>query len=146
MIKCKNLNYLVKLWRTNILNLFQGDQGNHPVEILLEMHAIIDQLVPPNVINYSRKFSAKLAGDSFKSNFLACVKTNMIEVYILTENDVPLRLFSNHKFAARIESIEVLTKPENDSDFIFMTFSDCKVIIFNTRILLKKFLFLDDHF
>lgn len=91
------------------------------------MLAVIDQLVPPNVVNYSRKFGAKLAGDSFKTDFLACVKTNTIEVYILKPSE-PLKLFSKHNFASRIEAIEVLPKPENDSDFIFMTFSDCKVL------------------
>ena len=86
------------------------------------MHSIIDQLVPPNVINYSRKFSVNVVGK--RQEMLACVKTNLIEVYTV---DAKLTLFSKHTFAARIESIEVLSKPELESDWILMTFPDCKV-------------------
>lgn len=95
------------------------------------MHSIIDQLVPPNVINFSRKFTAKTHGNSEKQEFLACVKTNLIEVYtvscqVKTEN--AMKLFSKHTFVARIESIQVIPRPENDSDWILLTFPDCKVM------------------
>ena len=54
---------------------------------------------------------------------LACVKTNLVEVYTV---DTKLTLFSKHTFAARIESIEVLSKPELESDWILMTFPTAK--------------------
>lgn len=123
----------MRLRRANMVNRFRRTRVKASVHSNIlnfprTMHAVIDQVIPPNVVNYSRKFSAKLEGDAQKSNMLACVKTNAIEVYILPSSG-PLRLFSKHNFASRIESIEVLVKPDSDSDLIFMAFSDCKVTI-----------------
>ena len=98
------------------------------------MHTIIDQLIPPNVVNFSRKFSAKTASSNpnfDKQEFLACVKTNLVEVYTINPSNGcnAMELFSKHTFVARIESIEVISRPENDSDWILITFPDCKVIL-----------------
>lgn len=93
------------------------------------MHSVINQIIPPNVVNYSRKFSSKLYNGQ-RQEFLALVKTNLIEVYTIESgSECALKLFSKHTFAARIESFEVRSRPENDSDWIFMTFPDCKVSI-----------------
>ena len=58
---------------------------------------------------------------------LACVKTNFIEVYTVDIERRAMNLFSKHTLAARIESIEVIPKPELESDWILMTFPNCKV-------------------
>lgn len=90
------------------------------------MHSIIDQLVPPNVVNFSRKFTARTL--ERRQEFLACVKTNLIEVYtIVPDSERALKLHSKHTFVARIESIAIISRPENDSDWILLTFPDCKV-------------------
>ena len=96
------------------------------------MHSVINQIIPPNVVNYSRKFSAKLFNGQLQE-FLALVKVNLIELYTIetassSSASSALKLFSKHTFAARIESIEVQPKPDCDSDWIFITFPDCKVL------------------
>lgn len=97
------------------------------------MHSILDQLVPPNVINFSRKFKAKICGYSEKQELLACVKTNLIEVYTIKcdyKSENAMKLFSKHTFVTRLESIEIIPRSENDSDWILITFPDCKVLGF----------------
>lgn len=96
------------------------------------MHSIINQLIPPNVVNYSRKFKAKLF-NGLQQEFLLILKVNLVEVYTveLASTDCALKLFSQHTFAARIESLEVQQRNDSDSDWIFMTFSDCKVNLFS---------------
>ena len=90
------------------------------------MHSVINQIIPPNVVNYSRKFWAKLF-DGRRQEFLALVKINLIEVYTVESTLNTLKLFSKHTFAARIESLQVQNKNDSDSDWIFITFPDCKV-------------------
>jgi hypothetical protein len=92
------------------------------------MHSVINQIIPPNVVNYSRKFWAKMF-DGKRQEFLALVKINLIEVYTFELGSNSLKLFSKHTFAARIESFEVQNRndSDSDSDWIFMTFPDCKV-------------------
>lgn len=92
------------------------------------MHTLIDQIVSPNCVNFSRKFRAKLASgpSEQKSELLIVVKTNLAEVYT-TSPESKLILHSKHSFVARIESIEVVAKPSADSDWIFITFPECKV-------------------
>jgi hypothetical protein len=95
------------------------------------MHTLIDQIVSPNCVNFSRKFRAKLASgpSEQKSELLIVVKTNLAEVYT-TIPESKLILHSKHSFVARIESIEVVAKPSADSDWIFITFPECKVLHF----------------
>lgn len=96
------------------------------------MHTVIDQLLPPNVVNYARKFRAKVWRNSGNEKFeytetdlIACVETNVIEVYYV--EDRTIKFFSKHTFSARIEAIQVLPMPQKDSDWLFISFSDCKV-------------------
>ena len=111
------------------------------------MHTVIDQLVPPNVINYSRKFSAITSSlPGIRQEFLACVKTNFIDVYTVDTEKGLMKLFSKHTFAARIESIEVLCKQEQDSDWIFLTFSACKVNLNMSYTSFSLILIIDDCF
>lgn len=111
------------------IGILQGLNFPESKATLFLMHSVIDQIIPPNVVNYSRKFSANLSSSSGKRvELLACVKVNFIEVYTVELESRSMKLFSKHTFAARIESIEVLPKPDQISDWIFLTFPDCKVM------------------
>ena len=101
------------------------------------MHTIIDQLISPSSVNFSRKFTAKLSGP-LRTELLLLVKTNLVEVYVLSEaiegpGRYKLKLISKQTFVARIESIEIISRASdngNDSDWVCMSFTDCKVFFY----------------
>ncbi len=106
------------------------------------MNGIVDQLLPPNTVDFCRKFTIKYDNDCKSSlkipnqNALLIVKNNIIEIYrLLNQNiynehnkvddtKINLVLHSKHKFVARIESIIVVNE-----DQVFLSFSNCKVLL-----------------
>lgn len=88
------------------------------------MNAVVDQLVPPNTVSFAKKFKFSLQNSSIEA--LLVVKTNLVEVYSFNEKLSKLQLLSKHTFSARIESIQVLSRPGLD-DLVFLSFADCKV-------------------
>lgn len=126
---------------------------------LFVMHTAINQLIPPNCVNYSRKFNF-LTGNIKKTSVvgLLLVKTNIVEVYTIENENVKekkrLKLLSKHTFATRIESIEVISRPntytssssKQQSDLIFLSFSDCKVSPPCFLLTLNHFIVLDVRF
>ncbi len=90
------------------------------------MNAVVDQLVPPNTITFARKF--KLTAQNLLQEAILLVKTNLVEVYVFNEVMEKLLLLSKHALAARIESVQVLSRPGLD-DLVFLSFADCKVNI-----------------
>ncbi len=89
------------------------------------MNAVVDQLVPPNAISFAKKF--KFIVQNVFHESLLVVKTNLIEVYVFNEHISKLLLQSKHTLAARVESVQVLSRPSLD-DLVFLSFADCKVL------------------
>lgn len=92
------------------------------------MNAVVDQLIPPDAVSFARKFQFIAQGVAFEA--LLVIKTNLLEVYVFNETTSKLLLQSKHTLAARVESVQVLSRPGQD-DLVFLSFADCKVFLLN---------------